>query len=461
MVDDAKVEAAADATVAEATPAVEEKEKAAPKAKAPRAKKEKPAKKEAEVEGEGEGEAPKSIFDTTEVLRTERRRSAPQRLEATSTATPKKEVTIPNGKGTAFADIPNIKQFIERHTSKDLKLYHTFLFGAHGRELQFKDHLRKFKGFDFKDDADRKKKSASLESKSLNDLKKFATFLDVERSGTKEELSQRILGFLENPKSSGRKPATTPKKSPAKKAKSPKGKAKKASKKASKEDGAPKRPTTAFMCFAADRRPALRQEDPSAGVTDIARKTVEEWGKLTEDQKKKYAEIAALDKVRYEREMEDWKKSGGAAAAKKSPKKKAAPKKAAAKKSSPKKATKKSTAAVSSSDDSSDDSASSEDSSDEEEEKPKPKPKAKSPAKAAKRKAADSDDDDAPLAKKAKGGPSDDEVKAAIADIVASANLDQLTKRMVKDKLSAKFPEFDTVAKKDQLNDWINAAVSS
>eukprot|EP01136_Pigoraptor_vietnamica_P009050 Opistho-1_new@2980 len=439
---DAAAAPPADAPPAAAAP---EEPAAAAKPKAARAKKEKPA---AEPKAEAAGE------EAVPSRGSERKRSKPQQLyESLLVPAEKKEIEIPDGKGTALGDIPNVRHYIDKRTSKDLKPVHTILYGARGHERDFKDHLRRFKGFVFANDAERKKKVAALESKKTNDLKDLASVLDVERSGSKEEIVQRIMEFLENPRDSGRKLTVTPRKSPKSKKTASKGKGK--AKKAKKEDkGGPKRPLTAFMFFAGDRRAALKEANPGDSVTVIASKLGELWGKMSDDDKKKYTQQAAQDRERYERELKAWEASGGAKSSPKKSPKKAAVKKAAAKKT---KASPKKKAAESSSEDSSDDSASSD--SSEEEEKPKPKAKARSPAKPAKRKAAESDsDDDQPLAKKAKSGPTDEEVKAAIVDIVSKSDLEQLTKRNLKEKIASKFPTFDVVARKDDLNEWIGEA---
>ena len=46
--------------------------------------------------------------------------------------------------------------------------------------------------------------SKSLLESELTELKKICDLLDLERSGTKKEVSERILEFLKDPKSSGK-----------------------------------------------------------------------------------------------------------------------------------------------------------------------------------------------------------------------------------------------------------------
>ena len=65
-----------------------------------------------------------------------------------------------------------------------------------------------------------------------------------------------------------------------------------------KANSGPKRSPTAFFLFAKDRRPAIKQAQPDAKVTDVAKILGEEWRNLAENSKSKYqAESVRLKKI--------------------------------------------------------------------------------------------------------------------------------------------------------------------
>jgi hypothetical protein len=87
-------------------------------------------------------------------------------------------------------------------------------------------------------------------------------------------------------------------------------KSKKAStKKAKKEKdtNAPKRGATAYFLWLADNREAIKKGHPEFKVTDVAREGGVRWRALKD--KKKYEDLAAKDKQRYEKEMAAYNKS--------------------------------------------------------------------------------------------------------------------------------------------------------
>jgi hypothetical protein len=62
----------------------------------------------------------------------------------------------------------------------------------------------------------------------------------------------------------------------------------------------PKRPPTAFFLYARDRRPMIKQEDPGASVTDVAKILGEEWRNLPSRNRVKYDNAAAQLKAEYD-----------------------------------------------------------------------------------------------------------------------------------------------------------------
>eukprot|EP00842_Homolaphlyctis_polyrhiza_P005154 jgi/Hompol1/563/HPOL_003764-RA len=86
-----------------------------------------------------------------------------------------------------------------------------------------------------------------------------------------------------------------------------------AKKRAKKDPGAPKRPMSAFLYFAAEQRSIVLAKNPGLSMTDVTKELGVLWKETTD--RSKYDELANEDKKRYEREMAAYNKSGGASAA--------------------------------------------------------------------------------------------------------------------------------------------------
>lgn len=89
---------------------------------------------------------------------------------------------------------------------------------------------------------------------------------------------------------------------------SPKKKKAKAPKKAKakKDPNAPKKPLSAYFMFSKENRERLKEANPDAGVSDIAKLLGAEWKNVTAEEKAKYEKMAAKDKARYKEEMENY-----------------------------------------------------------------------------------------------------------------------------------------------------------
>ncbi|PRW39212.1 non-histone chromosomal 6 [Chlorella sorokiniana] len=88
--------------------------------------------------------------------------------------------------------------------------------------------------------------------------------------------------------------------SPSKKA----AKAEKPAKKEKKEKdpNAPKRPLSAYMFFASDKRKELKETQPGLSLGEVGKATGEAWKELTDKEKEPYVKKAEADKARYEKE---------------------------------------------------------------------------------------------------------------------------------------------------------------
>ena len=88
----------------------------------------------------------------------------------------------------------------------------------------------------------------------------------------------------------------------------PKKKSKKSTpkKKAKKDPNAPKRGLSAYMFFSAAKRAEVLEQNPSFGVTDVAKELGARWKLITDEEKATYQQQADEDKARYEREMAEY-----------------------------------------------------------------------------------------------------------------------------------------------------------
>ena len=82
-----------------------------------------------------------------------------------------------------------------------------------------------------------------------------------------------------------------------------------------KEPGAPKKCSTAFLFFANQQRPILRESQPELKHGDILKALGEEWRNMSEVQKEPFEKAAREDRNRYDREMEAWRAEKAAEAA--------------------------------------------------------------------------------------------------------------------------------------------------
>jgi hypothetical protein len=76
-----------------------------------------------------------------------------------------------------------------------------------------------------------------------------------------------------------------------------------------KDPNAPKKPKSAYFLFAESRRAALREENPAAKISVIAKLTGEEWRGLTDEDKKPFFEEAGKLKAVYDQQMAAYKAS--------------------------------------------------------------------------------------------------------------------------------------------------------
>lgn len=79
------------------------------------------------------------------------------------------------------------------------------LFKTPGKTTVIKKNIKKFNGFDFKKDTEEyNKKVAAAQKFEVKQLKSICEMLDVEKKGNKEEIIERVIDFLIEPKDSGK-----------------------------------------------------------------------------------------------------------------------------------------------------------------------------------------------------------------------------------------------------------------
>lgn len=71
--------------------------------------------------------------------------------------------------------------------------------------------------------------------------------------------------------------------------------------KKTKREG-PKRPLSAYMYFAQERRKIISGQNPGLNLAEMSKTIGAEWQELNDDQKTKYKKMQEEDKARYERE---------------------------------------------------------------------------------------------------------------------------------------------------------------
>lgn len=64
----------------------------------------------------------------------------------------------------------------------------------------------------------------------------------------------------------------------------------------------PKRAASAYLFYAAERRPQLKATRPELGFGELTHTIAEEWKAMTDIQKQKYIALAEKDKIRYDEE---------------------------------------------------------------------------------------------------------------------------------------------------------------
>jgi hypothetical protein len=114
----------------------------------------------------------------------------------------RREAVIPKGTGTALGKIENINQRLSASSLKSddeiIKKLYSALFACVSKKINSKKHIREFCGWDSKE-AVSVAKTKFEKMEATTHLKPLCSLLDLELSGTKSELVERLLEFLQSP----------------------------------------------------------------------------------------------------------------------------------------------------------------------------------------------------------------------------------------------------------------------
>lgn len=73
-----------------------------------------------------------------------------------------------------------------------------------------------------------------------------------------------------------------------------------------KDPKAPKRSLTAWLIYTNEQRSKFKEENPDKSTTELTTLMSQEWRNMTDEDKKKYEDLAKVDKERYMKEMEEY-----------------------------------------------------------------------------------------------------------------------------------------------------------
>ncbi|XP_041421150.1 DEK proto-oncogene L homeolog isoform X1 [Xenopus laevis] len=117
----------------------------------------------------------------------------------------KKELVLTEGKGQKLYDIERVQYFLKKKKCEELRPLHRLLFNRLGLINLVKKNIGQFNGFPFEKESEQyKKKEDMLKKWKKIDLKNTCGVLDLEKSGSNNELITKIMNFLMEPKSTGK-----------------------------------------------------------------------------------------------------------------------------------------------------------------------------------------------------------------------------------------------------------------
>nr|CAI5824446.1 unnamed protein product [Callosobruchus analis] len=407
-----------------------EKEEPEKNDKAEKKKKEKKEKKEEkseESDKEEESDEDKSEKSEKEVplldqpleLSGKRERKNVQRFKEELPPKSEAKIEFAEGKGTALGDIPRIDASISRFKNDDLKPLHRLLFKVNGKSTLVKKNIRKFNGFNFdKESEEYQKKIGSAQKLDTKQLKSICEMLDLQKSGTKDDIANRIVEFLLEPKDSG-KPVDggRPKRSAAVKANN------KGKRTNLKDDSSSDEEFQPEGSDNSDGKPRMnkrkrRGKKKSSDEEEISEASIGSSDESDDEPKQKRRKSTTKPNAKSKAKGATGRRGRPSAAAKKTPVKGRG------------RGRKKVSESEEEDSDKRDDGSSSE---------------------------------DEPLAKKAKSKepPTDEEIKTFIKGILEGANLEEITMKTVCQRVYGHYPDFDLTHKKEFIKCTVKSIIST
>ncbi|XP_064604983.1 protein DEK-like isoform X2 [Liolophura sinensis] len=359
-----------------------------------------------------------------------------ERLEMTGAITPnlqKKKVEVPEGTGMKLGDCPRIEHQLQKSRGEDLKVLHRILFGRVSTPGMVKKNIRQFCGFPFsKGDKEHDKKIAILVKLNMPVLKFICEVIDVERSGHKDDVVNRIMDFLLHPKSSGKEVPVPKKRKSSGKADNKKGVKRKRKSSGKKGKAAEKKAEVELSDSELDLSPDEEEEGSEPDEKgDAPAKDDEEASEESEEEEE------APKKKKQKTEKRPKKEKVVKETKKEKPEKKVKEKVEKKVKEKPEKKVK--------------------------EKVEKKEKKAASPKKpkVSKDVEDDSSEDDEPLSKKQSSEPpSDEDVKECIKKILEGANLEEVTMKTVLKQVYETYPDFDLSDRKTFIKNTVKQLIS-
>ncbi|XP_016313772.1 protein DEK-like [Sinocyclocheilus anshuiensis] len=384
-----------------------------------------------------------------EILEGKREKKIIQRLDLMSK--PKEKPKIEStGRGAKLGDIVRINHSIGKLKAPLLKPLHKIVYDRPGTASTLRKNLRLFNGFPFGEESDLyNKKMEKVKRLHKEQLKTICLTLDLERSGTQIVLSERIMKFLVHPTNSG-KPILKKKKKSTKDAKREKPQKK-------VESGKSKPIVT----------DSSSDDDDDDDNDEEGKENSKDTEKsVTASQKNKDSGDKSSEKEEDDEDDDDAPEEDSKKEEKTPPQKK----------SSTTKSTKKSEMSEQTASDESDQDVHKDKNA---KKTKKPAAKRKAPAKPVpKTKKADSSsnrggkkaskskdesessDDDQPLIKMIKKPPTEEQLEAAIKDLLKDANLEEVTMKQITRQVYDKYPDFDLTSRKEFIKERVKGLVS-
>lgn len=372
-----------------------------------------------EDESDAENEKAVPLLDQPLEIEGSRRRKEVQRFIPTNPEEDTKELQIPEGKGKALGSIERIDFNIQRAKPEDLKLLHRLCFGRQCKAAVLKKNIKKFNGFDFEEASDEYEKRKATFGKNkkvtVSHLKNVGNILDIIKSGTKEDILERILSFLVCPVDSGKK--------------LPGGGRSKRSGVSAKNYDEGDESYKSRKKTKAKKKDDESEEDSEKEKSDDDDDEEEEEKVKTNEKNKNDTHNSEDSKSDNEEGHEE---DGDDEEEEEEEKKK------------PKKGAKKGKKAIEAA-----------------EKKAPPKKRAAAKKAVQEKSESEDEDEDEPLAKKAKTPPTDEEIKTYVKSLLEGANLELITMKKVCHDVYAHYPDFDLGHKKAFIKTTVKSLISS